>query len=63
LEADSPRLSSLNQSFVELAKSQNLRIVSFGETVPTPVMGLDVTFVPPHSSNPGLGEFHLVPIL
>ena len=60
LEADSPRLSQLNQSFTEVVKSQNMRIISFGETVATPYMGMDFTFVPPQSSNPGVGEFHLI---
>ena len=60
LEADSPRLAHLNQSFSELAKSKHFRIVSFGETVATPIMGMDFTFVPPQSSNPGIGEFHLI---
>ena len=60
LEADSPRLSQLNQSFTDLAKNEKFRIVSFGETAPTPYMGMDLTFVPPQSSNPGIGEFHLI---
>ncbi len=60
MEPSSPRLSQLNHSFNDLAKSQNYRIISFGETVPTPIMGIDVTFVPPQSSNPGIGEFHLI---
>lgn len=60
LEPDSPRLSQLNQSFVELAKNKKIRVISFGESVPTPVMGLDVTFVPAQSSNPGIGEYHLI---
>ena len=60
LEADSPSLTQLNQSFVELSKNRKIRVISFGESVPTPVMGLDVTFVPPQSSNPGIGEYFLI---
>ena len=30
-------------------------MVSFGESKATPYLGLDLTFVPPESSNPGVG--------
>ncbi len=32
------------------------QVISFGETVPTPYMGLDFTFVPPESSRAGVGQ-------
>ena len=32
-----------------------LEVVSFGESKATPYLGLDLTFVPPESSNPGVG--------
>jgi hypothetical protein len=35
--------------------------VSFGETVPTRRLGLDLNFVPLESCNPGVGEFIPVP--
>eukprot|EP00095_Tigriopus_kingsejongensis_P002615 snap_masked-scaffold1452_size40707-processed-gene-0.5 protein:Tk02615 transcript:snap_masked-scaffold1452_size40707-processed-gene-0.5-mRNA-1 annotation:"protein serac1" len=60
LEADSPRLAELHQSFLDWARTSSSALVSFGETISTPYMGVDLTFVPPRSSNPGVGEYHLV---
>ncbi len=62
LEADSPQLDRLHQSFTEVVKSRdtNIEVISFGETVPTPYMGIDFTFVPPESSDPGLGKYYKV---
>ena len=42
------------------SKRLRMKVVSFGETVPTPYMGLDITFVPGESSDPGYGEHHKV---
>ena len=60
LEANSPALHILHQSFLDLARKFQMKIISFGETAPTPYMGLDITFVPGESSNPGYGEHYLV---
>ena len=38
-----------------------MQVISFGETLPTPHMGVNMTFVPPESSNPGVGDFYTVP--
>jgi pimeloyl-ACP methyl ester carboxylesterase len=61
LEPDSPQLLDLNQNFVHLVEGHNdMKIVSFGEAFTTPMMGIDVTFVPPSSADIGLGEFHQI---
>ena len=60
LEANSPALDILHQTFLELAKRFQMKVVSFGETVPTPYMGLDITFVDGDSSDPGYGEHYKV---
>jgi hypothetical protein len=60
LEVDSPALNMLHQTFVDLVKRFQMKIVSFGETAPTPYMGLDITFVPAESSEPGCGEYYVV---
>ena len=62
LEADSPQLQDLNQNFIQLVKENgdNLKIVSFGEALTTPMMGIDVTFVPPKSANLGIGEHYQI---
>ena len=60
LEANSPALNILHQTFLDVAKRFKMKIVSFGETVPTPYMGLDITFVPGDSSDPGYGEHYKV---
>ena len=62
LDPDSPQLSELHQSFKDLVSRQRFEVVSFGETKPTPYMGLDITFVPAASSDPGLGQYHQVPL-
>jgi hypothetical protein len=33
-----------------------LEVISFGESTATPYLGLDITFVPEESSNPGIGQ-------
>ena len=38
-----------------------LKVISFGETLPTQHMGVNMTFVNPESSNPGVGDFYTVP--
>ena len=60
LEVDSPALNMLHQTFVDLVKRFQMKTVSFGETAPTPYMGLDITFVPTESSDPGCGEYYVV---
>ena len=83
LEAGSPQLADLQQSFQDLVASRTQRaakeeqvgggdggaavsstkqmeVISFGETLATPYMGIDLTFVPPESSNPGVGQFYKV---
>jgi len=61
LEMNNPDLLSLNQSFKEFASKFKTKVISFGETLPTRHLGVDLTFVPPESSNPGIGEFYPVP--
>jgi len=61
LEMDSPALLELNTYFKQFVEKFKTRVISFGETVPTRHLGLDLTFVPPESSNPGVGEFLTVP--
>jgi len=61
LEMNNPALLSLNQSFKEFASKFKTKVISFGETLPTRHLGVDLTFVPPESSNPGIGEFYPVP--
>ena len=56
LEADSPALGQLHQNFLDVVSMEKMRVVSFGETVKTPYMGLDMTFVSTESSDPGCGE-------
>ena len=58
LEEDSPQLIDLNQNFVQLAKDRgnDLKVVSFGESLPTPMFGIDVNFVEQKSANLGIGE-------
>ncbi len=58
LEADSPQLLELHEDFLHLYKSRSekIDIVSFGETKATPYMGVDLTFVPRESSDPGIGQ-------
>ena len=52
----SPQLTDLNQNFIQLAQKKTFRIISFGETVPTPMFGIDMNFVQKESANLGIGE-------
>jgi len=61
LEIDSPALLELNTYFQEFVKKFQTRVISFGETIPTRHLGVDITFVPQESSDPGVGEFLTVP--
>jgi len=61
LEMDSPALLELNTYFKQFVEKFKTRVISFGETIPTRHLGVDITFVPPESSNPGVGEFLTVP--
>lgn len=61
LKFKNPALIELNQSFKEFVDRFKTHVISFGETAPTRHMGVDLTFVPPESSNPGYGEFYSVP--
>merc|ERR1739838_1275284 len=58
---DSPALLELNTYFKQFVEKFKTRVISFDETIPTRHLGLDLTFVPPESSNPGVGEFLTVP--
>lgn len=60
LEAGSPHLAELHHKFLEIVKSNHMQVISFGETLPTRSMGLDVTYVPLESSNPGVGKYYKV---
>ena len=61
LEQDSPQLIDLNQNFVQLAKDRgDLKVVSFGESLPTPMFGIDVNFVEEKSANLGIGEHYQI---
>ena len=61
LEMKNPALSSLNTSFKEFVSKFRTKVISFGEQLPTRHLGVDLTFVPPESSDPGVGEFISVP--
>ena len=61
LEMDNPALASLNDYFKMFVDKFKTRVISFGETLPTRHLGVDIQFVPPSSSDPGVGEFHPVP--
>lgn len=61
LEPNNPVLSSLNRSFKDFVYKFKTKVISFGETQPTRHLGVDLTFVPQESSNPGVGEFYSVP--
>ncbi len=60
LDPNNPTLMTLNQNFLQMATEakKDMKIVSFGEALPTPLMGIDVTFVPTSSSNLGIGDFY-----
>ena len=61
LEEGSTQLIDLNQNFKNLAKEkEDLRIISFGEALTTPMFGIDMTFVSPESANLGLGEHYQI---
>jgi len=61
LETDSPALLDLNTYFKSFVDKFKTKVISFGETLPTRHLGVDLTFVPPSSSDPGVGEFCTVP--
>jgi len=61
LEIDNPFLLELNNSFKSFVEKFRTKVVSFGEAIPCRQFGLDLTFVPLESSNPGVGEFLTVP--
>jgi len=61
LEMKNPALTSLNTSFKEFVAKFRTKVISFGEQLPTRHLGVDLTFVPPESSDPGVGEFISVP--
>ena len=61
LEANSPALGALHQSFLDLVKSVKMKIVSFGEALKTPYLGMDMTMVSMESADPGCGEHITIP--
>jgi len=61
LEMDHPDLHILNDYFKKFVQQFKTRVISFGETLPTRHLGMDIQFVPEHSADPGVGEFHAVP--
>ena len=62
LEMNHPALASLNELFKQFVDKFKTRVISFGETIPTRHLGVDIQFVPPCSSDPGVGEFIPVPV-
>lgn len=60
LEFQNPALSELNDYFKQYVEKFKTKVISFGEMIPTRHLGLDLTFVPPESSDPGVGEFYPV---
>ena len=38
----------------------DLKVVSFGESLPTPMFGIDVNFVEQKSANLGIGEYYQI---
>lgn len=61
LEWESAALADLQQSFKDMVKQTEMEVVSFGEMLSTPYLGVDLTFVPEDSSNPGIGTHYQVP--
>ena len=61
LEMNHPALIDLNSYFKTFVSQFKTRVISFGETLPTRHLGMDLQFVPVESSDPGVGEFHAVP--
>ena len=62
LEMNHPALASLNELFKSFVSKFKTRVISFGETIPTRHLGVDLQFVPTTSSDPGVGEFIPVPV-
>ena len=62
LEMNNPALVSLNNSFKEFVRKFHTKVISFGEQLPTTHLGVPMTFVPPESSNPGVGDFYSIPV-
>ena len=60
LEENSPQLLDLNQNFVHLAQDTKMRLVSFGESLPTPMFGIEMNFVGPKSANLGIGDHYQI---
>eukprot|EP00088_Acartia_fossae_P009362 TRINITY_DN1451_c1_g1_i6.p1 TRINITY_DN1451_c1_g1~~TRINITY_DN1451_c1_g1_i6.p1 ORF type:complete len:285 (-),score=66.59 TRINITY_DN1451_c1_g1_i6:67-921(-) len=60
LEFGNPTLHELNAYFKQFVERFKTKVISFGEMIPTRHLGLDLTFVPPESSDPGVGEFYPV---
>jgi len=61
LNTDYPLLLELNNYFKGFVEKFKTKVISFGETLPTQHMGVNMTFVNPESSNPGVGDFYTVP--
>jgi len=61
LELDSPALLDLNTYFKQFVAKFGTKVISFGEAIPTRQLGIDLTFVPSNSSNPGVGDYFTVP--
>jgi len=61
LEMGNPALLELNKDFKDVVSQTHTKVISFGETLATRHLGMDLTFVPPESSDPGVGEFYTVP--
>jgi len=61
LAPNSPALGLLHQNFLELVDSLKVKVISFGEAVKTPYLGLDMTMVSGESANPNCGEHITVP--
>jgi len=61
LEMGNPALLDLNKDFKDVVGQTHTKVISFGETLATRHLGVDLTFVPPESSDPGVGEFYTVP--
>lgn len=54
---DSPALHSLNDNFLNLAKEQDFKVLSFAETLPTNIGPMiKILVVPTQSANLGIGE-------
>merc|ERR1711963_39816 len=52
LNTDYPLLLELNNYFKGFVEKFKTKVISFGETLPTQHMGVNMTFVNPESSNP-----------